>query len=141
MLLCLNFIPRAAQIWHWQIKEVKNRKTHLLRNCSVFTSSCEQFGSVHIYNAHTCAVIINVVHVFEWDCYVPLFTVNCCAIRDLHAVPRLCALQKCPPLSKQGRVALQIYSMNLSYLDGWSLLLVWFEHTLPGEVTMVFIIR
>lgn len=63
-------------------------------------------------------ITLNVLDVFE-----TIFAVNCCAVRDLHAVPCLCALQKCLLLSKQGRVALQIYSINL-FLSRWLVIAV-----------------
>lgn len=53
---------------------------------------------------------------------MPLLSANCC-VRDLHAVPRLCALRKCPPFSKQGQVAQQSYSMNL-FLSRWLVIAV-----------------
>lgn len=72
---------------------------------------------VYIFHQYMC-ITLNVLDVFE-----TIFDVNCCAVRDLHAVPCLCALQKCLLLSKQGRVALQIYSINL-FLSRWLVIAV-----------------
>jgi len=49
--------------------------------------------------------------------------VKCCVVRDLHADPCLCALQKCPLFSKQGQVAQQSYSMN-HFLSRWLVIAV-----------------